>query len=40
MTGQVTAASPVPDEAVPSEEEPTGVLARLSRLIRLTLSTQ
>jgi ribose transport system permease protein len=37
VTGQATAASQVPAEAVPSEEEPTGVLARLSRLQALQI---
>ena len=32
MTGQTTAPPPAPAEATPSEEEPTGRLARLARL--------
>ena len=37
MTGQATAPSPVPAEAVPSEEEPAGRLAQLGRLQALQI---
>ena len=37
MTGQATAPPPAPAEAVPSEEEPTGRLARLGRLQALQI---
>jgi ribose transport system permease protein len=37
MTGQATAPPPVPAQAVPTEEEPTGLLARLSRLQALQI---
>ena len=37
MTGQATAPPPAPAEAAPSEEEPTGRLARLGRLQALQI---
>ncbi|MCW2907682.1 MAG: rbsC2 [Actinomycetia bacterium] len=37
MTGQTTAPPPAPAEATPSEEEPTGRLARLARLQALQI---
>ena len=37
MTGQATAPPPAPAEATPSEEEPTGRLARLGRLQALQI---